>query len=602
MGLTLHVGYITQIMRCFYILLLTLVAAGLSQADLGEIDDFYVVSNTEESITVGWTLGPSDEDPVKYHVAMDNFFESDETCTAPCEHTFEMLKPCSDHGFTVQAFYWINDAPVPTKEVALNGSTQGAAPDAPTKLVAIDYNHNVDLSWTPPENVDCVDHWQVCYHLDGTVNKTCVTTNLESITLSGLDKCANMKAEVRGVTPDGVKGNPLFGGFDMGYGDPSDVRNLVVGKVTNSTVELKWDVPITNPLCVDKYDIVWGPVDKRLGQAKTHDHHATISDLFGCTNYSFGVSPVVTENPDYEGGIQTVTAETDESYPLEISDLQITYDRDPDRIFITWAPNTKDNCTLNWKICYNDEINPGDTCFIDDGSDGEFYEISLQLEACTKYDVGVAGVSPNGLTGNFTYISIWTWDEIPSEVQNLQVENVDVNLIEISYDDPAQNARCVDYYDVTIDDGETTRTMNTHHDDFFTDLEACTPYEIGVTAITRQGYNSSTATCQATTSEGPVSAPRSFGIHDNEKTETSINLIWYEPEDNSKCTGSYTLTWTGTSDGSVNIPGGAYQIIHTVDALECDGEYDFELEATSISGVGSGSPVKYHETTLPCAL
>ena len=32
---------------------------------------------------------------------------------------------------------------------------------------------------------------------------------------------------------------------------------------------------------------------------------------------------------------------------------------------------------------------------------------------------------------------------VPSEVQNLQVENVDVNLIEISYDDPAENARCV---------------------------------------------------------------------------------------------------------------------------------------------------------------
>lgn len=115
------------------------------------------------------------------------------------------------------------------------------------------------------------------------------------------------------------------------------------------------------------------------------------------------------------------------------------------------------------------------------------------------------------------------------------------------------------------------------------------------------------ATTNAQTKEGPPSAPRSFGTHDNEISEDSISLVWYEPSTNSKCTGSYTLSWTGSSDGSVVIGGDGstmpYQVIYTVNELVCSGEYDFTLEVSSLTdGVSSEAPITFHEATLPCSL
>ncbi|CAL4110197.1 unnamed protein product [Meganyctiphanes norvegica] len=595
-------------MRAFYVLLLALVAAGSTKADLGEIDTFEVIDSTETTITLQWTITASDQNPIKYTVVEDAFISTDVQCGDVCQHKFEYLQPCTEHQFEVTAFYMVNGAPESTNPSQLTGSTKGAAPDAPTSLVSVDHNHNVDLTWVPPADVACLDHWQVCYRLKGTTNDTCETTNLESITLHGLDKCAEMVSSIRGVTPGGVYGKTLPGNFKMGYGDPSEVRDLVVGLVTNNTVELKWNNPLTNPKCVQKYSIDYGQSSrtKTLADA-SYDNHATISDLQGCTNYDFEVAPV--SESEFQAAPVIVSAETLESAPLEITDIKVETDNSGS-IIVNWTPNAEDNCQFTWKVCYHDETNPGDECFLTEGENGENYEIQINIEACTKYDVGVSGVSPSGLIGNFLYGSVRTWDAKPSAVQSLTVEQTDVNLIEISFMEPADNAKCVAGYDVATTDlsnGKSmkphhSKSMNAHHDDYLTDLEACSEYEITVTAYTRtDGVVSDAVSVTASTKEGPVSGPREFGTHDNEVTETSIALVWYEPSDNHRCTGSYTLSWTGASDGSVEITEVSYQVIHTVTGLVCGGEYDFTLEVSSKDGqAGTDGPITYHTATLPC--
>jgi len=391
----------------------------------------------------------------------------------------------------------------------------------------------------------------------------------------------------------------------MGYGDPSEVRDLVVGTIGETTVELKCNDPLQNPLCVDKYSIDYGEtnnISMKSLKVKNggYDNHATISDLQGCTIYDFDVSPISQDGVN--GVIVRVTAETLETYPLPIGDISVTYD-ESGLIDIIWSTNQEDKCQATWKICYHDELNPGDTCFLEDGADGENYRIQINPDFCVKYDVGVAGVSPSGMIGEFSWDFAWTQDAQPGPVQNLALGQVDTNSIEFTYTDPAENANCVTGYDVQITDlnDKSIRALNQDHDDFLTDLEACTEYEISVSAYTRTGLTSTPEIISASTGEGPVSAPRSFGVHDGEVTDTTITLVWYEALTNSRCTGSYTLSWTGSSDGSVVIDQATYQVIQIVEGLTCGGTYDFTLEVFSVNaGASSEGPVTITASTLPC--
>ncbi|CAL4112875.1 unnamed protein product, partial [Meganyctiphanes norvegica] len=97
-------------MRVFSMLLLTLVAAESSKADLCEIDTFQIINQTETSLTIEWTLSQCDQPPVIYTLVEDNFISTDVQCQAPCQHSFEYLDPCTGHVFSVTPCYIVNGA------------------------------------------------------------------------------------------------------------------------------------------------------------------------------------------------------------------------------------------------------------------------------------------------------------------------------------------------------------------------------------------------------------------------------------------------------------------------------------------------------------
>ncbi|CAL4110199.1 unnamed protein product, partial [Meganyctiphanes norvegica] len=293
--------------------------------------------------------------------------------------------------------------------------------------------------------------------------------------------------------------------------------------------------------------------------------------------------------------------------PMDISEISLSTNNHGD-IVIEWNSNENDNCAYEYTLCYYDEVNPSETCITvpggggggGGGGDGGHHNFTLdQLNPCTIYDIGIGGLSPGGLQGNLTFNSTISGDRAPSEVQNLAISSVDIHQVEISYDEPKNFAQCVREYDIAITDLDGFGLKQIHHvrptiDNIFTDLLACTNYMISVAAVSPSGLTSKSVAVTTKTGEDTPSEPRSFEVE--AASCNSLDLVWYQPTDNKRCAGNYTLSWTDT-DGSHadTVPSYGFQIKYPVMGLQGNTSFDFTLVAVSPSGVNSAS------TTLTAA-
>jgi len=581
--------------------------------DLGEISYFNVTGQSDTWIDLEWGIGPSDMTVGKYTLTVDDFLSNDVPCPAPvCTYRVQYLTACSEHKFDLTPHYLVDGVDTPTTTVTINGNTEFALPEAVENLYATNGNGSsgMNISWTEPFNKNCVDSYKVCYRLEGTEDTSCETTTETNILISDLQLCSAYHFTVVGVTPDGDEGASVEVKEHTAYGMPGKVRNCEVTLATDDMVTINWDTPHKNPLCIERYSIEFGEThdrkminyspDMESLDGPDFEHHATISDLLGCTNYTFEVFAV--SKTDEFGEKVTQYAETAESYPLDITDIILTTN-DAGDIIVEWTSNENDRCSFDFTLCYHDEINPGETCFTvpgggggggGGGGDGGHHNFTIsQLDPCTLYDVGIGGLSPGGLHGNLTYNSSLSGDHAPGEVRNLKVDSVDITEVQISYDEPQNFPQCVREYDIAVTDLDgfglkEHRRVDPFIENVFTDLLACTNYQISVQAVSPGGLVSKPVAVETKTEEDTPSEPRTFEAES--ALCNSLSLVWYQPLDHKRCAVQYQLTWTDTNgDNSKIITSSDFQIKYTVDGLEGDTSFDFTLVALTPSGAVSPS-------------
>ncbi|KAK8749570.1 hypothetical protein OTU49_015434 [Cherax quadricarinatus] len=420
--------------------------------------------------------------------------------------------------------------------------------------------------------------------------------------MTSLQACGKYHVTVTPVTPSGAEGTALEDTIETELGAPGPPVDVVVGLITKTTIEIMWNDPDINPLCVKDYAITYGAITTRVGRSapraeEDYDNRATISPLDACTNYSIEVVSVG------EGGLSsapvTKYAATDDTVPQPVPYIEV----DPaseDSIVVHWGKDENDRCAASYIICWTDGIHPQDYCVnVSDSSSG--YTIT-DLLPCTTYQVTVTVASSSGLDSVVVGNSTATYDVAPEPVNNLQVIESHTNELTVTFELPEVNKQCVETYDLQVTDLDQSGLMASRATDFIetfiTGLEACTNYLIELRLLSPTGKASAWREVRNKTQDGIPSSPREFGL--NGVTKDSISLEWFQPEINKRCASEYIITWEasdGTRGGPQNvIDPTEFKVIYTVTGLKECTDYTFSLVAKS--SVGQSNPTEFTYTTL----
>ncbi|KAG7160511.1 Neogenin-like 1 [Homarus americanus] len=388
---------------------------------------------------------------------------------------------------------------------------------------------------------------------------------------------------------------------------PGPPQGVVVGVTTDSTIELKWNDPAINPLCVQDYSITYGEVvsDSRQVLASIlniniegdehFDRHANIGPLLACTNYTIEIKSI--NKAGTESTPVLKNAATNETDPLPPPFIVVD-PSSPDTIDVRWGKNEGDRCVGHYVICWNDGIHPADQC--EDAFGGNI--TITDLLACTHYDVTIEVVTPGGIHSKDVTNSTYTFDIAPGAVSDLQVTDVHKNELTISFDPPTVNGQCVKEYDIHVIDLDSQVTMTRLGgpetiENFITGLHSCTNYEIKVRSVSSTEKASEWLTVQNRTQDDIPSKPQQLGMYDS--TSSSISLEWYKPSLNPNCASKYTLTWQDSQGHSAHVTvndQGTFKQRYTVNGLKTCETYTFNLLAES--SAGKSNPARYKQSTL----
>lgn len=142
----------------------------------------------------------------------------------------------------------------------------------------------------------------------------------------------------------------------------------------------------------------------------------------------------------------------------------------------------------------------------------------------------------------------------PGEPENLEVLEQTAHTLEISFDSPAVGFQCITEYDIqgvqlnayALRDKRIDRRLplEPSRESLFTNLMACTDYEIRVRSVTRGLLTSDWVSVITTTLEDIPSAPRNLQLL--EATPTTLHVLWWDPMDNYLCVEKYIVSWINT--------------------------------------------------------
>ncbi|XP_045609992.2 tyrosine-protein phosphatase Lar-like [Procambarus clarkii] len=287
----------------------------------------------------------------------------------------------------------------------------------------------------------------------------CMTT-LCYHTVDNLEPCVTHTFDLVPIFNDTTTGGTLEGnnatttGFtkDVVPGPPQDV---VVGPITQTSIQVQFNTSIVNPLCADQYVISYGAVITRAGRRSLlqvmdeYDFVVTLSPLQPCTNYSIWV---IAES--YTGFVSDpviVFAATLDAEPDPVSDLQVT-DVDTNELTISFEPpETNRHCVKDYDIEVVDLDQPE---LASRRVSAAVQYLITGLEACTNYLIMVRVVSPGGNASAWQEVNNRTLDAIPSAPQNLAMTEATTSSISLQWYQPDTNSRCASEYILTWEDSE----------------------------------------------------------------------------------------------------------------------------------------------------
>ncbi|XP_071539177.1 uncharacterized protein [Panulirus ornatus] len=570
----------------------------------GWVIEFVAEAVGETWVELRWTVTQVPDDLYKYVILVDNDISAESRCRElVCRTNVTYLESCTLHTFSLTPqFHSADGGTQDGSKLYTDATTLGAVPGAPTNP-STEYATvtTTTVTWDPPAKTACIHHYQVCFRMYGESESECVESSTNTCTMEGLEACTIYHVTVASVSTSGEHSDPLK--FDTNTDDaaPGAPENLQLVNQTDSWVELSWDDPLERASCVDRWAISYAKTPSKieavvvsthpthnhgteLGPLQKADNYATVSDLLGCTNYTFWVSAVSPKGTP--GGTKNTRTAMDETEPTPVLALEART-MDTSSVSASWTPAQVEMCVDHYRVCITDVIDLTKECH----DTNDYDKIFTGLDACVEYEVTVTSVSPSGRLGGFAYDLAKTEDLPTSAPTDLQVEQLTSHSVLVSFGLPLEHPRCVNEFrfKLVLLKGlfyKRETGVTTHMQETLSDLDACSHYGLWISAVTISGFESDQVNQNFTTSEDTPSAPREFKYF--EVSPEQVMLQWFWPEANKMCAETYRLSWTSDGDsGSEDLtyPGHPPEVTVTRRGLTPCKDYTFSVSAVTLLGV-----------------
>lgn len=567
----------------------------------GMVLEFVAESVGESWVYLRWSVSEVRDDLDKYSVLIDEDYTDSSRCPElVCHMNVTYLDPCTLHTFTLTPHYKSTEG-VETQGVPqdTDATTLGPVPEAPTNG-SIDYvgETATSLSWTPPSNLECLDHFQVCLRMFGSTEIQCESTTSNNITLEGLEPCTVYHINITSVS---IHGQPsqdsLLIETNTNDAAPGAPENLQVINQTAHWVELSWDNPLERASCIKRWMISAEEYLRFQEVDAVADNHATVNNLLACITYIFYVSGVSPGGA--QGSTETTITTMDEIEPTAVESVAASA-LDASSVKAVWVPATLEECVHHYLVCITDLTSLAQQCH----NNTDLQDTFTDLEACMDYEVTVTPVAPSGRRGNFMYNITRTKDLPTSPPTSLEVTDIRAHTALVSFGPPLENPLCVVEYNIEIEElgsAATTRTISARAllQQMVLGLDACTSYEVRVSAVTTDGFVSEKVNSSFTTAEDTPSVPRAL-THITAAAD-QVQLYWIAPLTNPLCVDTYKVSWTSGSDsGSMDYSpsGHSPEVTVTVTGLESCSPYTFKVSA--VTPLGDEGPSASHTVSTSC--
>ncbi|XP_027213280.2 von Willebrand factor A domain-containing protein 7 [Penaeus vannamei] len=565
----------------------------------GYILDLEAEDVGETWVLLRWEITSSDLDLHKYRLLINNDFTEEFLCLeSVCRRNVTYLNPCTLQSFELTPHFYVGEADRAGQPAFTKATTLDTDPEMPSNGEQVNATlSTISVSWDAVSS-KCVSQFEVCYRPFGfDASEICERTALPTYTLLGIEACAVYQVSVRALSPSGRRSQALEFFVNSEDAEPEAPRNVLVDLVKKDSVTITWDDPLLRVHCIDRYVITYGEVKKTVHLAEAAvrgEHYATVSPLLPCTNYTidvFAVSVTGKSGP----GVRRSAATLEDPDPEPVNSLLVS-NANTSSLHVAWA--SLETCVDHYHVCYYEPTTPYETC-----QDVKEKEISLRdLKPCTPYTILVNTVSFSGVVSNRTAQSSRTLDVQPGEPQNLRVTRETAHSIEIDYDPPTTHPQCANEYDIEqirLDGHRRPSRPEYLHESIFSDMEACTSYEVRVRAVSSDKQASPWVSTFASTTEDVPSEPRSFEVL--EATASTVTLVWYRPEENGRCASQYALEWSAPDGSSYSktVASSEFQAEEDVTGLSACSEYHFNVTGLTASGA-RGAPASLSAVTAGC--
>lgn len=566
-------------------------------ADLGYVENFHVKEFGTGYIKVAWDFIDGDTNfPLhKYSLTIDSDLTSEFKCSlSSCSRIIEDLDACIEHVFDlVPIFYTPTGDDTNGQLATTTGYTTDEIPGAVSNImVTADTDAATSFKWNQPiVNPRCVDAYSVCYRLDGETDNPCVESNSTTVTVKNMSACATYHVTVTPLTPSRKEGPTIEHVFKTHDGVPGKPEDVHVGLITPETIQLLWNNPSDNFLCLERFRITIGETHAKIVRpamraVSGYDNEFTFTPLFPCTNYTIDICSA--NEAEMTSDKVIMFAATEETDPLAPPTVTVT-PSGPDTIKVSWGDNENDRCSGSFEVCWYDGVHPVEQCQ-EVGGDGDNNLVVHDLLPCSNYDFSVTVHSPSGtFVSNSTFNSTSTEDVRPGPVVNLHVVDVDVTEMTVRCEPPAVDPQCAkEVITRVIDENAKSQRVvrKSNFEETIYGLEPCTDYRILVSTKSSSGLQSEERETRDRTLDAIPSEPQAFNVTD--VTTTSVTLHWFRPATNPRCATDYALEWAGNLDtGNITISDtSSFKIVYVVDGLQSCTNYIFTLNAESSDGSG----------------
>ncbi|XP_041510945.1 receptor-type tyrosine-protein phosphatase H isoform X2 [Microtus oregoni] len=312
---------------------------------------------------------------------------------------------------------------------------------------------------------------------------------------------------------------------------PNPVTNLSVETQTDSSITLIWDKPEGHDTVNLTYWIQWLGKNDSNGLTNTTNTSVMVDNLAPASTYEFFVW---VEKDEINSTMETLNAST---APNPVTNLSVETQTDSSITLIWDEPEGHDTVNLTYWIQWlgkndsNGLTNTTNTSvMVDNLAPASTYEFFVWVE---KDEINSTMETLNASTA-------------PNPVTNLSVETQTDSSITLIWDEPeGHDTVNLTYWIQWLGKNDSNGLTNTTNTSVMVDnLAPASTYEFFVW-VEKDEINSTMETLNASTAPNPVT-----NLSVETQTDSSITLIWDEPEGHDTVNLTYWIQWLGKNDSN----------------------------------------------------